>query len=113
MKKKETKKSATVKEASTKSVDEFLRNNFSDSFFSLYNPKHSNYQAQKLNEKAPAEEDKNGFSSPLSSYLLKDDQNYQENREKTIDNFGKLYPKICQEVIDPVNDIPIAFVQKF
>ena len=102
-------------EATKENVDAFLQHNFYNSFFSLYNPKHSNFQVETLDASAPSEgEGQNEFSSPLASYLVKEDcERYKKTREETFEDFEKLYPKICREIINPSNDIPIAFVQKF
>ena len=108
-------KKVPKREATPEIVDNFLQHNFYNSFFSLYNPKHSNFQIEQLDATAPSDgEGQNEFNSPLASYLIKEDcERYKKTREETFEDFEKLYPKICQEIIDPSNDIPIAFVQKF
>ena len=114
MKKSPTKRQVK-KEASQADVDSFLQQNFYNSFFSLYNPKHSNFQVQQLNATVKSEkEEPNGFGSPLASYLIKEDVNkYKKIRKETFEEFHQVYPKICQEIVDPNNDISIGFVQKY
>ena len=109
-----SKKTKTNKQTTQAEVDLFIQQNFYNSFFSLYNPKHSKFQIQQLKSEAPKDTTgDNGFSSPLASYLIKEDvDQYKQNREDTFEDFNKLYPKICHEIIDPSNDIPIAFTQK-